>query len=203
MALGEAFLAVGIVFFALLGPSSGLEMVLVGLVVAGLGQGFSFNISNTAGMESIPEDKAGIGSGVLSLARMLGIVIGLAVSGAVFKALENSSLVSSFEKAAARHLTNADKTEIRGLLSGSDAAVHKLATLAPQLRAQVEGIVNRAFVHGLRGVMILSIVACVLSIPAALWGRQRAQTGRHLPHLPHPLWPSLWRRVPHRPAAGT
>ena len=59
-------------------------------------------------------------------------VASLALSGALFKALENDALVSSFEKAANRSLTSADKSEIRGLLSGSDAAVHKLATLAPQ-----------------------------------------------------------------------
>jgi EmrB/QacA subfamily drug resistance transporter len=197
MAVGEALLAGGIVCFAFLGPSGGVPLVIGGLVITGFGQGFSFNISNSAGMDSIPDAKAGIGSGVLSLVRLMGIIVGLALSGALFKTLENDSLVSSFETAAGRTLTSADKAEIRGLLSGSDAAAHKLATLAPQLRDQVESIVNKAFVHGLRGVMILSVVACVVSIPAALWGRTRAVRGTHrLPHLGHPLRPALWRRVP-------
>jgi MFS family permease len=197
MAVGEALLAGGIVCFAFLGPTGGVPLVILGLVICGFGQGFSFNISNSAGMDSIPDDKAGIGSGVLSLVRLMGIIVGLALSGALFKALENDSLVSSFQTAAGRALSGADKAEIRGLLSGSDAATQKLTSLAPQLRNQMEGIVNRAFVHGLRAVMVVSIVVCVLSVPAALWGRARTKKGTHrLPQLAHPLWPHLWKRVP-------
>ena len=74
---------------------------------------------------------------------------------------------------------------------------HKLTTLAPQLRNQVEAIVNNAFVHGLHAVMLLSIIVCALSVSAALWGRDKAKKGAlHLPHLAHPLWPHLWKRVP-------
>ena len=195
MALGEALITGGLVCFALLDASGGLGLVTLGLVIAGFGQGFSFNISNSAGMEAIPDDKAGIGSGVLSLVRLMGIIVGLALSGALFKAVENRSLISSFQTAAGRAMSSVDKAEIRGLLSGSDAAVHKLATLAPQLRTQVEDIVNKAFVHGLHAVMVLSIVVCALSIPTALWGRQKAKKATHrLPHLAHPLWPHLWKR---------
>ena len=143
MAIGQTLMAGGIVCFVLLGASSGLPLLIVGLVIAGFGQGFSFNISNSAGMDAVPDVKAGIGSGVLSFVRLMGIIVGLAISGALFKALENNSLVSSFEKAANQTLTSADKTQIRGLLSGSDDAVHKLSTLAPQLRGQMESIVNR------------------------------------------------------------
>jgi EmrB/QacA subfamily drug resistance transporter len=197
MALGEALITVGLVCFAVLGATSGLGLVILGLVITGFGQGFSFNISNSAGMESIPDDKAGIGSGVLSLVRLMGIIVGLALSGALFKSVENRSLISSFETASGKAMSPADKAEIRGLLSGSDAAVHKLATLAPQLRDQVESIVNKAFVHGLHAVMILSIVVCAVSVPTALWGRKHAKKGTHrLPHLAHPLWPHLWKREP-------
>jgi EmrB/QacA subfamily drug resistance transporter len=197
MAIGEALITVGLVCFALLDAASGVGLVIGGLVIAGFGQGFSFNISNSAGMESIPDDKAGIGSGVLSLTRLMGIIVGLALSGALFKGVENRSLVSSFESASGKALSSADKAEIRGLLSGSDAAIHKLATLAPQLKDQVEAIVNKAFVHGLHAVMILSIIVCALSIPAALWGRAYAKKGTHrLPHLAHPMWPHLWKREP-------
>ena len=55
----------------------------------------------------------------------------------------------------------------------------------------------QAFVHGLHAVMLLSIIVCALSVPAALWGRDKAKKDAlHLPHLAHPLWPHLWKRVP-------
>ncbi len=105
MAVGEALITAGLVAFAVLGASSGLGLVVVGLIVTGFGQGFSFNISNSAGIEAIPDDKARIGSGVLSLVRLMGIIVGLALSGAVFKAVENRSLISSFQTAAGRAMT--------------------------------------------------------------------------------------------------
>ena len=106
--------------------------------------------------------------------------------------------LAAFDKrhaAAGGRLTSADRSEIRGLLSGSDAAVHKLATLAPQLKNAVDDVVDQAFTHGLRGVMILSIVLSALSIWPALWGatRRARPLGGH-PRLPHPLWPRLWHR---------
>jgi hypothetical protein len=57
------------VVFAFLDASSTVAVVVVGLVVAGFGQGFAYNISNTAGMESMPDEKAGVASGVLQTAR--------------------------------------------------------------------------------------------------------------------------------------
>src|SRR5207244_8095549 len=144
MAVGMALIAGGLVAFAVIGAAGGLPLVIVGLVITGFGQGFAFNISNTAGMEAIDEQKAGIASGVLSSARLMGIVVGLAISGALFKAFENPALISKFAAAGAR-LTSSNKSEIRGLLSGSDAAIRKLSSLAPGLRHQIEGIVNRSF----------------------------------------------------------
>src|SRR5207237_749053 len=176
-----------------IGPSGGLPLAIVGLVITGFGQGFAFNISNTAGMAAIDEQKAGVASGVLSSARLMGIVVGLAISGALFKVFENRALISKFA-AAGGHLTASDKSEVRGLLSGSDAAIHKLSSLAPQLRHQIEGIVNQSFVHGLRGVMVLSIVLSALSVPPALWGRTRHVLGGEHP-VAHPLWAGLWRRA--------
>src|SRR5207237_5396064 len=83
MAIGQALMAGGIVCFVLLGASSGLPLLIVGLVIAGFGQGFSFNISNSAGMDAIPDDKAAIGSGVLSFARLMGLIVGLASPAAL------------------------------------------------------------------------------------------------------------------------
>ena len=193
MAVGMALIAGGLVAFAVIGAAGGLPLVIVGLVITGFGQGFAFNISNTAGMEAIDEQKAGVASGVLSSARLMGIVVGLAISGALFKVFENRALISKFA-AAGGHLTASDKSEVRGLLSGSDAAIHKLSSLAPQLRHQIEGIVNQSFVHGLRGVMVLSIVLSALSVPPALWGRTRHVLGGEHP-VAHPLWAGLWRRA--------
>src|SRR5207244_3048676 len=73
----------------------------------------------TAGMEAMPDEKAVIASGVLQTARLMGIVIGLALSGSLFNSFENRELLSQVRATGA---TTAEASDVRGLLSGSDAA---------------------------------------------------------------------------------
>jgi len=195
MAVGMALVAAGLLCLSLIDADSGIGLTLLGLVVAGFGQGFAYNISNTAGMESMPDEKAGIASGVLQTARLMGIVIGLALSGSVFNSFENRELLS---EARATGATNAEVSDVRGLLSGSEAAEQHVRRLTGAPRAVVERLTDEAFTHGLRFVMILALVLSVISIWPALWGRRElAPAGEHQ-RVAHPLWTSLWRR--HRPA---
>jgi MFS family permease len=200
MAVGMALVGVGMLLFALIDAESGIGLVLIGLVVAGFGQGFAYNISNTAGMESMPDEKAGIASGVLQTARLMGIVIGLALSGSLFSSLENRELLTQVH---AHGATAAEASDVRGLLSGSAAAEQHVKTLTGSTRALVEQITDLAFTHALRYVMLLGVLLCALCIVPALWGR-RAQVpeGTH-PKTAHPLWASLWRRQHPRVPAGS
>ena len=197
MALGMALIGVGVACFALIDADSGLGLVVVGLVIAGFGQGFAYNLSNTAGMEAMPDEKAGVASGVLQTSRLMGIVIGLAISGALFKAFENHQLFDDFGDRVARPLSSSNKAEIRGLLSGSDEAHTRLRQLAGGTRHLVDRIVDEAFVHGLRAVMVLSVVLCAVAVGPALWGRsvRAGREGRH-PTFAHPHWALPWRRCP-------
>jgi EmrB/QacA subfamily drug resistance transporter len=200
MAVGMALVGVGMLLFALIDAETGIGLVLIGLVVAGFGQGFAYNISNTAGMESMPDEKAGIASGVLQTARLMGIVIGLALSGSLFSSLENRELLTQVH---AHGATAAEASDVRGLLSGSAAAEQHVKTLTGSTRALVEQITDLAFTHALRYVMLLGVLLCALCIVPALWGR-RAQVpdGTH-PKTAHPLWASLWRRQHPRVPAGS
>ena len=200
MAVGMALVGIGMLLFALIDAESGIGLVLIGLVVAGFGQGFAYNISNTAGMESMPDEKAGIASGVLQTARLMGIVIGLALSGSLFSSLENRELLTQVH---AHGATAAEASDVRGLLSGSAAAEQHVKTLTGSTRALVEQITDVAFTHALRYVMLLGVLLCAACIVPALWGR-RAQVpeGTH-PKTAHPLWASLWRRHQPRVPAGS
>jgi EmrB/QacA subfamily drug resistance transporter len=200
MAVGMALVAVGMFFFTLIDADSGIGLVLIGLVVAGFGQGFAYNISNTAGMESMPDEKAGIASGVLQTARLMGIVIGLALSGSLFSSLENREVLSQVH---AHGATAAQESDVRGLLSASAAAEQHVKTLTAPSRAVVEQITDVAFTHALRYVMLLGVLLCLVCVWPALWGRrQPVPEGAH-PKTAHPLWASLWRRQRRVPAGST
>jgi EmrB/QacA subfamily drug resistance transporter len=200
MAIGMALVAAGLFCFVLINADSGIALTILGLVIAGFGQGFAYNISNTAGMEAMPDEKAGIASGVLQTARVMGIVIGLALSGSVFNSFEIRELLSQVRGTGA---TKAQASDVRGLLSGSDAAEQHVRTLTGASRGLVERITDEAFTHGLRFVMILALVLSVIAIWPALWGRrQDVPAGEH-PETAHPLWTSLWRRRRLAPTEST
>src|SRR5215210_105641 len=141
MAGGTALIVAAFLLLALVTPTSGLAIVVVALVIAGVGQSLTYTISTTAGMGAISAAKAGAASGVLQMVRQLGVVFGVAVPGALFKALENSKLAELLAAAGAR-LDASNRAEILGLLSGSEAAERKVAELAPAVADQVEQVVR-------------------------------------------------------------
>jgi hypothetical protein len=151
-------------------------------------------------MESMPDEKAGIASGVLQTARLMGIVIGLALSSSLFTSLENSELLT---QAHARGASAADIDDVRGLLSASTAAEQHVRSLTDASRALVEQITDVAFTHALRYVMLLGVLLCALSIWPALWGRRKPVPAGEHPKTAHPLWSSLWRRRRVRVPAGS
>ncbi len=200
MAVGMALVGVGMTFFVLIDADSGIGLTLIGLVIAGFGQGFAYNISNTAGMESMPDEKAGIASGVLQTARLMGIVIGLALSGSLFSSLENRELLTQVH---AHGATAAEQSDVRGLLSGSAAAEQHVKTLTGATRTLVEQMTDVAFTHALRYVMLLGVLLCAVCIWPALWGRRGPVPEGEHPKTAHPLWASLWRRHERRVPAGS
>ena len=167
MAVGMALCAIAFLLLFLLTPASGLTIVIVALLVAGVGQALAYTVSTTGGMQAIPEAKAGAASGILSMIRLVGAVFGVAVTGALFKARENDKLTELLAASGAR-LDASDRAEIRGLLSGSEAAEKKVAELAPALANQVERVVREAFVHAFDGAMLLCMAVSVAGVLAAL-----------------------------------
>ncbi|WP_440763949.1 MFS transporter [Natronorubrum sp. DTA7] len=167
MAGGMALMAASFLLLAFLTPTSGLALVLVALAIMGVGLGVAYSVSSTAGMAAVPDAKAGAASGILGMVRMLGVVFGVAIGGALFKTLENRRLETLLEGAGAS-LDASDRSEIRGLLSGSSAAEAKLRELAPGAAGEVEHVVREAFVYGFDGAMILCAVVAVVGIAGAL-----------------------------------
>ena len=89
MAGGLVVVAVSVAMFAVLGASGGLGIVIGALVLTGAGQAVVFNVSNIAAVGG--GGAAGLESGVINEVRQLGALIGLAVFGALFSALQRGS----------------------------------------------------------------------------------------------------------------
>ncbi len=178
MFVGMVIVAASCVPLVLSDANTGLGLVVTALGVTAIGQGLAYNISTTAAMNAVTDDKAGLASGVISAIRMVALVFGIAVSGFVFKVFETDGYDNAVA-AAGGQLSSADKSEIQGLLAGSDEAAQKLTELSPATADQVEGIVRVAFTDGLSAAFILNFVVAVIGVAGALLGRKR-----HVPEKP-------------------
>jgi hypothetical protein len=126
-------------------------------------------------MAAITETKAGVAPGILSMIRLMGAVFGVAVTGALFKALENGRLAELLTAAGAV-LNSSDRAEIRGLLSRSEAAEAKLTQLVPFVADEIERVVREAFVYALDGAMLLCALVAIGGVLASLLVAKGAQT---------------------------
>ncbi len=143
-----------------------LSWLVLGLAVAGIGQGFAFNTSTTAAMDAVPVAKSGAASGVLNAARQLGSTLGIAIAGAVFQTIESRGLMTALHGHA--DLGTEQVALVRGLFSGSAAARTTLASLAPALRGEIDGVTAAVFDSAFQGAMLLCAVVSLAGVLAAL-----------------------------------
>ncbi len=82
--LGMLILAAGLYILTLMTQSSPLGHAVLGLAVSGVGIGLFVAPNNSALMGAAPRNRQGIAAGVLALARNVGMVLGIGLSGAIF-----------------------------------------------------------------------------------------------------------------------
>jgi MFS family permease len=85
--LGMLVMAGGLFMLSRLTPDSPIAYVVIGLAISGLGSGMFVAPNNSALMGAAPRNRQGIASGVLALARNVGMVLGVGLTGAVFTTL--------------------------------------------------------------------------------------------------------------------
>jgi ABC-type Fe3+-siderophore transport system permease subunit len=114
---------------------------------------------STAAMNSVAPEKAGVGSGILSMSRMVGSTFGVAVIGALFQHLARNEL--------------ADKLSGTGVTAGQrEQLVHSLGAGSQSgepLPPAVVSASHDAFVHAFANGMWLSASVAGLGALVAFW----------------------------------
>ncbi|PKM80748.1 MAG: MFS transporter [Firmicutes bacterium HGW-Firmicutes-14] len=82
--LGMAVTTLGLWLLSGLKADSPVSMIVASMVVVGIGSGMFQTPNNSAIMGAVPVNRRGIASGMLAIMRNLGMVLGVAVSGAIF-----------------------------------------------------------------------------------------------------------------------
>jgi MFS family permease len=80
MAFGMVLVVGSFVVLTQLGADSSILLVIVAMALSGVGQGLSYNVSTTAAMAAVPDEDAGVASGLLTAMRNVGVAAGVAVA---------------------------------------------------------------------------------------------------------------------------
>ena len=160
---------------------AGLAMLLLGgisastrysdlwlpLALLGLGIGSALTPMNLAALNSMPARNHGSVAAIITTLGGLGATFGVALSGAVFEALQTSRTVSA---AADRgvHLADAGARALEGVLTGTPASAHALATYPAAQHAPLRAAVLEGFVSALGTTMELSLALVIVAIVLAL-----------------------------------
>jgi MFS family permease len=80
---GLLLVAVSLFWQSFLGVGSGFGFLAPGFVLMGIGMGFIVSPMSTAAMNAVDRTKAGVAGGILSMSRMIGGTLGIAVLGAL------------------------------------------------------------------------------------------------------------------------
>ncbi len=136
--------------------SSYLDL-LPGFMLLGIGIAMTMSPMTSAAMNAVPVQKAGSASGVLSMFRMVGGTLGIAVTGAIFQSLVSSRLGDLL---GASGVSAAQQDSISEQLGSG--VVAEVPGLDPGLAERVAAAGNEAFVYALGSAMTVSAVIALV-----------------------------------------
>ena len=165
MTLGLTIVAAAIFIQSHITVHSSYLLLLPGFILMGLGMGLTMSPMSTAAMNAVDRTKSGAASGVVSMSRMVGGTVGLAVMGALVATIGRSKLDSSLPR-----LPAATRAQLANAL-GSGAAPNGHAS--PQLVDAVHSAFVSALATGLRISAVVALAGAVLAV--GLIGRVRTQ----------------------------
>jgi len=169
---GLVLVAASLFSFSRIAVDSTYLDLLPGFMLLGIGIAMTMSPMTSAAMNAVPVQKAGIASGVLSMFRMVGGSLGVAVTGAIFQGLVSSKLASLL---GGTGVTAAQRESISDQLGGG--GVPNVPGLAPAQMKEVAAAGNEAFVYALGHAMVVSgFVALAGALIGATAIRAKART---------------------------
>lgn len=155
---GLAIVGVGLVLMHGIAADSGWTTLLAGFIAAGIGIGITNPGIGQAAIAVVPVEKSGMGSGINTTFRQVGIATGVAGLGAVFQSRVDSKLAELLPQAPA------GLGEV--VASGGSRAVAELP-LPPAIHDKAVHAADAAFVSGFNDIIL---IAAVLSFAGAALG---------------------------------
>jgi hypothetical protein len=154
---GLSILALSLFLQSQITVDSGYGTLLPAFVLLGIGIALTMSPMSTAAMNAVDVTKAGVASGVLSMGRMVGGSLGVAVTGALFQSSFQSRLdvlEGGVSKATSDKLFEAVSSGQSSQIQGANGK-------------QMISDAHDAFIHALTGSMKLSLAVVVAGLVLA------------------------------------
>jgi len=164
LGVGLTLVGAGLLLMHGLTADSPVSDLLLGFLVAGIGIGTANPGIGQAAIGVVPPEKAGMGSGINTSFRQIGIATGIASLGAVFQGQVSSKL--------SEQLPNAPHGLAEIVSSGGSVAAAKV--VGPGQRAEVVHAAKVAFVSGFNEILLIgSILSFVVAAAGFFLVRSR------------------------------
>ena len=169
---GLVIVAASLFSFSRIAVDSTYLDLLPGFMLLGIGIALTMSPMTSAAMNAVPVQKAGIASGVLSMFRMVGGSLGVAVTGAIFQGLVSSRLDTLL---GGTGINESQRQSISDQLGGG--TVPRVPGLDQAQVSEVAAAGNDAFVYALSHAMTVSgFVALAGALIGATAIRAKART---------------------------
>ncbi|MDQ2761452.1 MAG: MFS transporter [Actinomycetota bacterium] len=152
------FAGVGELLMSLAGAHDSWTALLPGLVMAGVGMGVHNPPRANAAIALVPQDDAGMGSGINETFQQSGFAFGVAVLGAV----AHSHIISHFKAALAGHGLSPAQLAHGASAVSSGAIKPVVAGVPPALRATVHNAAVDSFTSGFHVVLIAGAIVTLV-----------------------------------------
>ncbi|MGN6815056.1 MAG: MFS transporter, partial [Solirubrobacterales bacterium] len=149
--IGMTLVGLGLLLMHGLTPGSSWTALLAGFVIAGIGIGTTNPGIGQAAIAVVPVEKSGMGSGINTTFRQVGIATGVAGLGAVFQGRVDSRL--------SELLPHAPSGLGEAVASGGSRAVSELP-LPPAVQLKAQHAADIAFVNGLNDILVIGAIVC-------------------------------------------
>ena len=159
VALGLALVCAGMLLFTTVEVGTEYLRIALTFFILGLGMGLTMAPSTTLVMDSIPEDKAGVGSATNDASREVGGALGIAIGGSVLNQIYQDKLViPEGMEAYSTVLTESFPAAMRiGLEMGNTDLIHNARL------AFMDGMVGSAMVSA--GIALITAILVKLYMP--------------------------------------
>ena len=165
--IGHIALIVSLIAMAFIAPMGSLIVLGGLLLIFGVGLILIMVPAYSAGLTSVPSSKRGAGAGILSTFRNSGLVLGVAVLGAVFFNAQFSRFSSQL---AERKDTQAlDPKLFEGLFSGVPKALNAIKTLPSALQSEIKTVLKASYDFGISISALIAALSVVIGLIVVLW----------------------------------